>query len=153
MAREVMTWNNPTVVVAATQAALDTAPAMECQVTAATLTPQPVTNTVPATGCAGASQSPGRTGWQLDLAWLQDWTKPADESLSRYAWDHDTETAWVRIVHDKNAATGLEVDMEGQFFVVSGGYGGTFGDGSVTPTTATWPALSKPTITSPVATP
>jgi len=155
MPREVMTWNRPTVLIAPTQAGLDDPDVLtaECQATSAMLTPQPVTNPVPSTGCAPGVSSPGRTGFQLDLAWLQDWTKPADESLSRYAWDHDTETAWVRIVHDSTAASGLEVDMEGQFFVVAGGYGGTFGDGSVAPTTAAWPAVDKPTITSPAVTP
>jgi hypothetical protein len=153
MAREVMTWNNPTVAIAATQAELDTAPTVECQVTSAVLTPQPVYNTIPATGCAGASQSPGRTGFQLDLAWLQDWTKPADESLSRYAYDNDGSSAWVRVVHDSTVTTGTEVDMEGQFFVASGGFGGTFGDGSAGATTAAWPAVDKPTITSPAALP
>lgn len=153
MAREVMTWSRPTVVIATTQGGLDTAAAFECQVTSAVLTPQPVYNTIPATGCAGATQSPGRTGFNLDLAWLQDWTKPADESLSRFAYDNDATSAWVRIVHDSTAVAGDQVDMEGQFFVAAGGYGGTFGDGSAGATTASWPAVDKPAITSPVATP
>jgi hypothetical protein len=142
-----MTWNNPTVVIAATQAELDTAPAVECQITSAMLTPQPVYNTVPATGCAGASQSPGRTGFQLDLAWLQDWT--IEDGLSRYAYDNDASSAWVRIIHDSTVLAANQVDMEGQFFVAAGGFGGTFGDGSAGATTAAWPAVDKPTITTP----
>lgn len=153
MPRVVETWNHPTVVIAKTQAELDTAPTMECQLTAANLVPVPAFTPIASTGCEGAGQSPGRTAFNLDMAWLTDWTKPADESLSRFAWDNDATAAWVRIVHDSTAAVGAEVDMEGQFFVTTGGYGGTFGDGSAGAATASWPAVSKPTITSPVATP
>lgn len=150
MAREPMVWNRPTVKVALTEAELTTAPAMECQITSAMLEPQPVYATIPATGCAGASQSPGITGYNLVLNWLQDWTKPADESLSRFAWDHDGEAVWVQVLPDSTDTT---VEMTGQFYATSGGFGATFGDGSAAATQATWPAVSKPTITSPAATP
>ena len=149
MPREAMIWNNPTVKAATTEAGLDTAPALECQVTAAMLTPQPAFNTIPSTGCAGASQSPGQTGWQLDLAWLQDWTKTEAESLSWFAWNNDATVAWVELIPDSTAAS--QIGMVGRFYVTSGGFGATFGDGSAAATTATWPALEKPDIAPVVA--
>jgi hypothetical protein len=150
MAREVMVWNKPTVVFATTEAGLTDGTAGECQITSASLEPQPVYATIPATGCAGASQSPGLTGYNLVLNWLQDWTKPADESLSRFAWDNDGLPVWVEVTPNVDDPT---VSMTGQFFATSGGFGGTFGDGSAAATTATWPAVSKPDIVSPAATP
>lgn len=144
MPREAMIWNNPTVKAATTQEGLETAPALECQITQAMLTPAPVFNTIPSTGCAGASQSPGLTGWGLDLAWLQDWTKPEAESLSWFGWNNDAAPVWVQIIPDDTAANPLE--LVGQFYAVSGGFGATFGDGSAAATTASWPALSKPAI-------
>lgn len=145
MPREAMVWNFPTVKIALTEPDLATAPAVECQVTSAVVTAVPVYATIPATGCAGASQSPGISGWQLDLAWLQDWSKPAAESLSWFSWTNDGKPVWVEIVPDKNDATPLE--LVGQFYAVSGGFGGVFGDGSAAATTATWPAVAKPTVT------
>lgn len=145
MSREAMVWNTPTVKIATTQAGLDAAPTLECQITSAVLTPAPVYQTLPATGCAGASQSPGTTGWSLALAWLQDWSKtPKTDSLSWFAWDNDAKPVWVRIIPDKTAATQLA--MEGQFFATSGGFGATFGDGSGAQTTASWPAVERPDI-------
>jgi len=144
MPREVMVWNTPTVKMATTEVALDTAPALECQINSAVLTPQPVYNTIPATGCAGASQSPGTTGWQLDLAWLQDWTKTEAESLSWFAWNNDGRPVWVELVPDAAATTPMS--MVGQFYATAGGFGATFGDGSAAATTASWPAIDKPAI-------
>jgi len=145
MAREVMVWNTPTVKMATSEAALDTAPALECQVTAAVLTPQPVYNTIPATGCAGATQSPGTTGWTLELAWLQDWTAAAASSLSWFAWNNDGKPVWVELVPDGTDVT--PITLTGQFFATAGGFGATFGDGSAAATTASWPAVDKPDIT------
>lgn len=150
MAREAMIWNSPTVKLATTEAGLTTGVVAECQITSAVLTPQPQYQTIPATGCAGATQSPGITGYQLDLAWLQDWTKPADESLSQFAWENDGKPVWVELVPD---ATDPTVSLTGEFFAVSGGFGATFGDGSAAATTATWPAVSKPVVEAPAATP
>lgn len=150
MAREPMVWNHPTLKLATTEAGLATGVAVECQVTSATLEPQPVYATIPATGCAGATQSPGLTGYNLVLNWLQDWKKPADESLSQFAWEHDGEAVWVLLQPDAADAT---VAMEGQFYATSGGFGATFGDGSAAATTATWPAVAKPDITAPAALP
>jgi len=142
MAREVITLNNPIFKMADSEAGLATGQAYECQLTSAVITAQPQFNTIPATGCAPATQSPGRTGYQIDLAWLQDWTK-AGGGLSKYAFDNDGVSKWFSLVPD---STQPEVEATGQVYVVSGGFGGTFGDGSAAATTATWPCLDKPEI-------
>jgi hypothetical protein len=147
MARNVIVLNNPVLKLADTQLALATATAYECQVTSAVITPQPVYNTVPSTGCAGASQSPGITGWQLDLAWLQDWGQT--DSLSHYAYTNDGVAKWFSLTLD---SIGMPTQTaEGQAYVSAGGYGGTFGDGSAAAATATWPCLDKPTVPAPAA--
>lgn len=142
MARNVIVLNNPKVTFADTEAGLTTGDPYQCQLTAATLTPVPVYQTIPSTGCAGASQSPGLTGWQMDAAWLQDWG--SDPSLSRYAFDNDGQPKWFSIELD---SIGLpDVQATGQLYMAAGAYGGTFGDGSAASATATWPLLSKPVI-------
>lgn len=146
MARTVLVLNNPLFMVADTQAGLDAGEAFECQLTSALINPQPTTQTIPATGCAPATNSPGKTGYQLDLAWLQDWSAPAG-GMSNYAFTNDGTSKWYRLVADKNATP--QVIAEGQAYVVAGGFGGTFGDGSAAATTATWPCLDKPEITTP----
>jgi hypothetical protein len=148
MAREPMIWNRPTMKVATSQAGLTAGTAVECQVTEARLNPTPTYSEIPSTGCAGATQSPGLTGYTLAVSWLQDWSKPAAESLSRFAWDNDGMPVWVELVPDSTDST---VSMEGQFYCASGGFGAVFGDGSAADTSADWPAVSKPDITSPVA--
>ena len=146
MAREALILNNPTVVLAATQAGLDAGDAFECQITSAVLTPTPVYQTIPSTGCAGASQSPGLTGWGFVVGWLQDWG--ADPSMSQYAFDNDGVSKWYSFTLD---SIGLpETVATGQAYVSAGAYGGTFGDGSAAAATATWPGLAKPTIVSAV---
>ena len=146
MPRTVLTLNNPIFKVADNEAGLTAGEAYECQLTSAVITPVPVFNTVPATGCAPAAQSPGRTGFNLDLAWLQDWTAPGG-GLSGYAWDNDTEAKWFSLAVDSVGAP--TVVATGQAYVVAGGYGATFGDGSAAATTATWPCLDKPDIVTP----
>lgn len=143
MAREALILNNPTLVLADTQLGLDAGDAFECQITSAVLTPTPVYNTIPATGCSGASQSPGRTGWGFVVAWLQDWA--ADPSLSMYAFDHDTEPTWYRFVAD--TVQYPDLTAEGQVYLSAGAMGGTFGDGSAAAATATWPCIATPAIT------
>lgn len=144
MARNVIVLNNPVVKFADTEAGLAAADAFQCQITSAVITPQPVYNTIPATGCAGATQSPGRTGFQLELAWLQDWS--ADPSMSAYAWNKDGLPVWYSLALD---SIGLPDEAAtGQAYATAGGYGGTFGDGSPATSTATWPCLDKPDIAS-----
>lgn len=152
MSRTIEQWTRPTVKIATTEAGLTTGTAIECQLNSAVLTSVPSTVTIPATGCAGATNAPGTTGWQLDLAWLTDWSAGDDTvSLSRFAFLHDTEAVWVEMTPNPTDAT--DSVLTGQFFCVSGGYGGTFGDGSAAATTATWPAVDKPAISAATTTP
>src|SRR4029450_2791076 len=137
MARTAITLNNPIVKFADDQLSLATAPAFECQITSAVITPVPVTNTIPSTGCASSTEPPGRTGFQIDLGWLQDWG--ATNSMSEYAWDNDTQLKWYSLALDSIGLPGQS--FEGQAYVVAGAVGGTFGDGSAAVATATWPCL------------
>jgi hypothetical protein len=145
MARVAIPLNRPIFKLADTEAGLTSGTAYECQLTSAAITATSNFNTIPATGCAGASQSPGTTGWQLDLAWLQDWTAPAG-GLSGFAYDNDTEPKWFSFTLDSDVPTVLAT---GEVFVVAGSYGGEFGTGAVAPATATWPCLNKPDIVFP----
>src|SRR6478735_3779851 len=104
MARTAIILNHPEVTFADTQAGLATSATFECQLISAVITPAPVYNTIPATGCAGATQSPGRTGFSLDLTWLTDWG--ATDSLSQFAWDNDGKAVWFRFTDDGSAAAG-----------------------------------------------
>lgn len=147
MARTAMVWNKPTLKLADTEAGLTAGLAVECQINSAVLTPAPVYNTIPPTGCAGASQSPGLTGWGLDLTWLQDWVD--DGGLSQYAFANDGLPKWFELVPNSADPT---VGATGQAYVAAGSFGATFGDGSAAQSTASWPLLDKPDIT-PVFTP
>ena len=149
MARTLLILTNPTLMLADTEAGLTTGKAFECQITSAAITPQPTTQTIPATGCAPATNSPGKTGYQLDLAWLQDWNAPGG-GLSNYAFANDTAPKWFKLVADKSVTpTTDQVVATGQAYVVAGALGGTFGDGSAAVSTAAWPMLDKPTIVTP----
>lgn len=143
--RTVITLNSPTFKLADTEAGLSAGDAFECQITSAVITAQPQFNTIPATGCAPSTQSPGRTGYQLELAWLQDWTAPGG-GLSGYAYTNDGLPVWFELVPDTTQPT---VKATGQAYVVAGDIGGTFGDGSAAASTATWPCLDKPVVTVP----
>jgi len=145
MARSALILNNPKLTLADTQLGLETAPPFECQITTAALNPQPTYQTIPATGCAGATQSPGRTGWQMDVSWLEDWGVAAPGGLSQYTFDHDAQPVWYRFVADSVQYPDLMA--EGQVYLTAGAYGGTFGDGSAALATATWPCVDTPTIT------
>lgn len=139
MPREVMTFNNPTFKVAATEAELATAAPMQCQVTSAVVNASVTFSTIPATGCAGPSQSPSAPGYQLDLAWLQDWH--VADGLSAFAEANGGSSAWVELTPN---ATDAATKVTGQVFVVPGQLGGTFGDGSAGTATATWPFVDRP---------
>jgi len=146
MPRTVMILNNPTLKVATTQAGLATGQAVECQVTSARVSAQPSYQTIPATGCAGATQSPGLTGWQLDLAWLDDWGAGTPGGLSYFALTNDGKPVWFELTPDK-AVTAQKITA--QAYCAAGGYGGTFGDGSPAASTATWPMPAAPTVPAP----
>jgi hypothetical protein len=148
MPRTVMIFNNPTLKVATDQAGLATGQAVECQVTSARVTVTPTYVTIPATGCAGASQSPGLSGYALELAWLDDWTTPAPGGLSSFAWENDGLPVWFELTPD---ATDVSQKVTGNAYASAGGYGGVFGDGSAATSTATWPCIDKPTAPPPVA--
>jgi hypothetical protein len=142
MPREVMRFTNPILRVADTEAGLATGTAFECQITSAVITPAPVFSTVPATGCAPASQSPGATAFTAELAWLQDWS--VADGLSDYAWTRAGDAVWLELVP---TGTDPAVKVHGEVYVVEGALGGTFGDGSAGVSTASWPFLAKPTMT------
>jgi hypothetical protein len=127
-----------------TEAGLVAGTGYECQVTEASINATPNLQTVPATFCAGESQSPAATGWELAVTWLQDWTAPGG-GLSMYAFTHDTEELWFSLAFDKDDT---EPIATGQVRLVAGSFGGAAG----TPltATATWPLAAKPAITAPV---
>ena len=146
MPRTVMVLNHPILKVATSSAGLSTGQAVECQVTSAVVTAQPQYQTIPATGCAGASQSPGLTGYQLELAWLQDWTAAAPGGLSYFALQNDGKSVWFELTPDSATPT---QKLTGNAYCAAGSYGGTFGDGSAATATATWPLITAPTIPAP----
>ena len=146
MAREVIILNSPIFKVADTELGLATGQAVECQVTSAVVTASANFQTIPSTGCAPASQSPGATSWALDLAWLQDWHVAT--GLSWFAFENDGQPVWFELTPNSADAANK---LTGNAFAVAGSYGGTFGDGSAATATATWPCLDKPTVPTPVA--
>lgn len=147
MARVVMVLTNPTLKVATSEAGLAAATGYECQVTSAIVTSSVSMNTIPATGCAGPSQSPSAPAYQLELGWLQDWTSPGG-GLSGFAQTNAGLPVWWELTPDSaDAAT----KVTGNSWCVPGGLGGTFGDGSAAATTATWPCIDTPDFAVPAA--
>ena len=146
MPRVAMILNNPKLMVATTQAGLTSGTAVECQVTSARLTEVPKYVTLPATGCAGESQSPGLPGYQLDLAWLDDWGVAT--GLSKFAWDNSAKPVWWELTPDSVGAPTQKVT--GNSYCAAGGIGGEFGTGNPATSTATWPCIAKPTVVSTV---
>lgn len=148
MSRTVIVITNANLKIAATQGGLATAPDFQCQISSAAVNANANTQTVPATFCAGESQAPGQTGWELALTWLQDWTlvdvpvgPPPVLGLSKYAFDNDTKLVWFSL----SVNTMTTPVCTGQAYVVAGSFGGDAG----VPLTASavWPLLAKPTIT------
>jgi hypothetical protein len=123
--------------------ALTSAPDFTCQVTSAAIKANPKLQTVAATFCAAESQIPAASGWQMDLAWLQDWG--ATDSMSQFMFDHDTDLMMFEITPVDPAAPGAT----GSCYVVAGDYLGAAG--TVLVATATCPLPVKPTITAPGA--
>jgi len=144
MALTIIPINAPIFKVAADEAGLTTGAAYECQLTLAEIAATPNMKDVPATGCAGASQTPGLSSWALNLNWLQDWTA-AGGGLSGYCFDNETNEAWFSLQLDADDAT---VVATGHGWVVSGSYGGAIG-GDPAPATASWPLIEKPDIVFP----
>ena len=142
MPRTVIPIIAPILKVADTEGGLTTGVAYECQLTAATIVGTPNFNAVPATGCAPAAQSPGASSWQLDLAWLQDWTAPGG-GLSFYAFDNDTAEVWFSLAIDSVGSP--TVVATGHGYVIAGAYGGEIG-GVPAAAAATWPLSTNPTL-------
>jgi len=145
MPRTVIVLTTPTLKVATTQAGLTAGTAYECQVTSAVITTDAPMNTIPATGCAGASQSPGAAAFALEIAWLQDWTASPGGGLSGLAWAQKGKKMWVLLTPDPTGAP--TVKAEGEVWMVAGQFGGNFGDGSAATANATWPFTGTPAIT------
>lgn len=120
-----------------------TGKAFECQVTSAAINAVPNLQTVPATFCAGETQAPAPTGWELAITWLQDWTAAAGAGLSFYAFDNDTLTKYFSLTLIGSTAP----IATGQVRIVAGSYGGD----AATPlvASAVWPCLAKPAISKP----
>lgn len=146
MAQTVIVITDANVKFADNEAGLTTAVDFQCQVVSAAINANPNLQTVPATFCAGETQVPGKTGYELALNWLQDWTSPGG-GLSFYAYENDALEKWFTL--SLNDTT--EPLATGVCRVVAGAYGGDAG----TPlqTTATWPCIGKPTIDVPAALP
>lgn len=145
MPRTVIPIIDPILKVADTEAGLALGDAYECQLTSAVIVGSPNFNPIPATGCAPAAQTPGASSWQLDLAWLQDWTAPGG-GLSFYAFDNDTAEVWFSLAID--SVGNPTVVATGHGYVTAGAYGGEIG-GVPAAATATWPLLEKPDIVVP----
>jgi len=149
MATTVMVLNRPTLKVSDTEAGIAAGLAVECQVNQARVECTPNYNTIPATGCSGATQSPGQDSWSLELIWLDDWTAAAAESLSRFAYENSGSQVWYELTPDTDVPT---VKVTGSAYCASGGVGGTFGDGSAAQSTVTWPCIERPLVSEPAVT-
>jgi len=145
MSRTAIIMNNPTFKLATTQAGLSAGTAYECQLTQAVINALPNFTTIPATSCAPATQSPGKTGWELQVDWLQDWSASLG-GLSGFAYTNDTKPMWFELIADPATPA---VKATGQVYLVSGSYGGPIGTGDAIAATATWPCLDKPVIAFP----
>jgi hypothetical protein len=140
MPRQVITVTAATLTLGPTATSTD----FSCQVNVGTITPTANNVDVPATFCAGASQTAAPSSFALDLTILQDWG--AVKSVSQYLFDHDAEVVDFEL--EGIGVTGSTVTVTGQVTVVAGALGGEAG----TPLTAdvSLPILGKPTV---VATP
>src|SRR4029079_3680589 len=114
--------------------------AYECQITSAVISAEVAFTTIPASGCEGATQSPGAPSYVLTLDWLQDWSAPGG-GLSQWAESHAGQPAWVELTpNTADAAT----KATGPVTVSPGDFGGTFGDGSPGLAGApTWPFTAR----------
>jgi len=143
MARTVWAGNTGTLRFADTQGALSSAADFACQVTSATVNTVPKTNTVPATYCAGETSIPGLSGFELAVAWLQDWNVSGG-GLSKYLYDNETELKWFEYIPEDGLLSGAI----GQCYLTPGPYGGEAGGGPFV-ASVTMGCPNKPTITVP----
>src|SRR4029450_9441003 len=121
MPRTIIPFNNPKLTVADTELGLATGVAYECQLTSAMIVCTPTFTQVPQTGCAPPTQAPGRSSWQLQLAFLQDWTASGG-GLSGWMLENETLETWFELSVD---IVGFPtVKATGQAYVTAGSYGG-----------------------------
>jgi hypothetical protein len=127
------------------EAGLTTGEAVQEQVTQATINANANLQTVPATFTQPETQVAAPTRYELQVNWLQDWTKPGG-GLSGWAFANDTEEKWFELKLD-DADT--EPVARGVLRIVAGGFAGA----AATPLQAsvTWPIQGRPTITVPAA--
>lgn len=144
MPQVLLNLNDPVLTIADTLAGLATGVAIECQMSAATLTSSPNLTDVPKTGCYPPTSIVGDPTYALELAWVQDWTDPAGISRMSHAFNGDTKYVSFLLDADDEATS-----VTAQVTVAEGQYGGTFGGLAVA--TATWPIVGTPTF--PVYTP
>lgn len=138
MPQVLLNLNDPIIKIADDATGLATGLAIECQMTAATLTSTPNLTDVPKSGCYPPTQLVGDPTYALDVAWIQDWTDPA--GISRMAHAFNGERHFVSFLLDADdAATAVTAEVT----VAEGQYGGTFGGLAVA--TATWPISGTPT--------
>lgn len=149
MSLTIIPFNNPKLTVATTEAGLATGDAYECQLTQAELQATANLQEVPQTGCAPASQIPGRDSWALVLAWLQDWTAPGG-GFSNFCKINSTTEVWFSLAID--IVGDPTVVATGHGWVAGGSYGGVIG-GPPLAATATWPLIEEPDIVVPAALP
>jgi hypothetical protein len=134
--------NEATVKFADDEAGLAAADTYNCVVTGAGFTVQPNLIDIPATGCAGATQQAAASGWQLEMAWLQDWQSPGG-GLSGYMFENDSLQKWVHVEPTNPALPAATAEVT----IVSGPVYGEFG--ALLVATATCTAAAKPALTLP----
>lgn len=134
---------NAEVVFADTQAGLGSGVNYSCQVTSAAVNIVDNDSAVPATFCEGPSSVPGKPGYELAIAWLQDWNASGG-GLSKYLNDNKTLMKWFRF----KPIAGAEPTCIGQVMVKGGALGGE-GGGAPAPAATTMRLLAEPAITVP----
>ena len=148
MPRTVIILNNPIFKLADTEAGLTAGDGLRVPTHVGDRSPRnPQFNTIPATGCAPALAVAGpdrlatRPGMAAGLDGSRPVASPATPSpTTRPKWFSASRSTPSRIRRSSPRA---------RCYVVAGGYGGTFGDGSAAAATATWPLLDKPEIALP----
>lgn len=143
MARSIFQINEAHLVFADTQVELDTDPDYGCQVTSAAVNEVPKDFTVPATGCAGETSIPGVSGFELAIAWMQDWNVSGG-GLSKYLFDNRNELKWFRYTPSSTSTPAVE----GECYIRGGAFGGEFG-GAPAPASSTMGMPNEPLISVP----
>jgi hypothetical protein len=93
----------------------------ECQITQASVNSTPNMITIPATGCEGQTQQPGKSSYDVQLQGLQDWDQLS--SISQFLWDNAGTLVPFSIALDTAADMPVAT---GECWIVEGAYGGDF---------------------------